>query len=60
MTKSSLRVLFFAALTVAVYSALFYAGASTAPRQGKDLAPTVIQLQPVLTGLGGPATSDQR
>ncbi|HEX5734135.1 MAG TPA: PQQ-dependent sugar dehydrogenase [Blastocatellia bacterium] len=54
MPKRSLRVLFFAALTVAVYSVLFYAGASTAPGQAKDLAPTVIQLQPVLTGLGGP------
>jgi glucose/arabinose dehydrogenase len=54
MPKRSLRVLFLASLTVALYSVLFHAGASTAPRQGKDLAPTAIQLQPVLSGLGGP------
>lgn len=54
MPKRSFRVLFFAALTIAVYSALFYAGASTAPRQGKDIAPTVVALQPFLTGLSAP------
>ena len=54
MPKRSLRILVCAALALAVYSVLFNAGASTASRQGKDLAPTAIQLQPVLSGLGGP------
>jgi len=54
MPKRSVRVLFCAALALALYSAMFYAGASTASRQGKDLAPTAIQLQPVLSGLAGP------
>lgn len=54
MPKRSVRALLFAALTVAIYSALFYAGASTAPRQDKDLAPTAIALQPYLSGLSSP------
>jgi glucose/arabinose dehydrogenase len=54
MSKRSLRVLFCAVLAFAVYSALFYAGASTAPRPDKTFAPTAIQLQPYLTGLTGP------
>ena len=55
MPKRGLRVLFCAALAFAIYSALFYAGASTAPRQDdKVFAPTAIQLQPYLSGLSGP------
>jgi glucose/arabinose dehydrogenase len=54
MPKRGLRILFCAALALAVYSALFYAGASTASQQDKNLAPTAIQLQPFLTGISGP------
>lgn len=54
MPKRSLRVLLCAALTLAVYSTLFYAGADTTSSEDKTNAPTAIQLQPFLTGLGGP------
>ncbi len=54
MPKRSLRVLFCAALALAVYSSLFYAGADTTSSDDKEFAPTVMQLQPFLTGLSGP------